>query len=56
VFENRVLKRIFGLEREEVTAGWCRVHSEKRHDVYQLPKFIWVVKLRRLRWLGMWHA
>jgi hypothetical protein len=46
VFENRVLRRIFGSEREEVTGGW---QKSQLPDMYTSPNFIWVVKLTRLR-------
>jgi hypothetical protein len=52
VFENRVLRRIFGLKRDEV-AGECRkLHNEKFHDLYSSPSIIRIIKARRMRWTG----
>jgi hypothetical protein len=47
VFENRVLRRIFGPKREEVTGGW-----RKLHNLYASPEIIRVIKQRRMRWAG----
>jgi hypothetical protein len=53
VSENRVLKRIFGLEREEVAGGWKRLHNEELHNLYASPNIIRVKKKsRRIRWAG----
>jgi hypothetical protein len=49
VFENRVLRRMFGLKRDEVTGEWRRLHNEELYDMYS-P--IWVIKSRRMRWDG----
>jgi hypothetical protein len=49
VFENRVLRRIFGPKREEVAVGWRRLHNEKLHNLYASPKIIMVIKSRRMR-------
>jgi hypothetical protein len=46
VLENRVLRRIFGSEREDVTGGW---RKSQLPDMYSSPNFIWMVKLNRLR-------
>jgi hypothetical protein len=54
VFENRVLRRIFGLERDEVTGKWRILHTEELHDLYPLPSIIRIIKSRRMRWVG--HA
>jgi len=43
-FENRVLKRKFGLKREEVTGGWRRLHYEELHNLYASPNIIGVIK------------
>jgi hypothetical protein len=40
VFENRVLRRIFGLKRDEVTGGWGKLHNEELHDLYSSPSII----------------
>jgi hypothetical protein len=52
VFENRVLRRIFGPKREEVTGQWRRLHNEELNDPYSSPNIIQVMKLRRMRWAG----
>jgi hypothetical protein len=44
VFENRVLRRIFGPKREEVVGGWRRLHNEKLHNLYASPNTIRVIK------------
>jgi hypothetical protein len=52
VFENRVLRRIFGLKRDEVTGGWRKLHNEELPDLYSLPSIIRIIKSRRMRWVG----
>jgi hypothetical protein len=52
VFENRVLRRIFGPKRDEVTGEWRKVHSEELHNLYSSPDIISQVKSRRMRWAG----
>jgi hypothetical protein len=52
VFENRVLWRIFGPKRDEVTGEWRRLHNEELNDLYSSPNIIWVIKSRRMRWAG----
>jgi hypothetical protein len=52
VFENRVLKRVFGPKRYEVTGEWRKLHNEELNDLYSLPNIVWVVKSRRMRWAG----
>jgi hypothetical protein len=52
VFENRVLWRIFGPKRDEVTGEWRRLHSEELNDMYSSPNIIRVIKSRRMRWVG----
>jgi hypothetical protein len=52
VFENRVLRRIFGPKRDEVTGEWRKLHNEELHDVYSSPSIIRMVKARRMRWAG----
>jgi hypothetical protein len=52
VFENRVLRRIFGLKRDEETGGWRKLHNEELHNLYSLPSTIRMIKLRRMRWTG----
>jgi hypothetical protein len=52
VVENRVLRRIFGPKRDEVTGEWRRLHNEELNDLYSSPNTIRVIKSRRLRWAG----
>ena len=49
VLENRVLRRIFGLKRSEVTGEWRRLHNEELNDLYSSPNIVWVIKSRRMR-------
>jgi hypothetical protein len=49
MFENRVLKRIFGSKREEVAGGWRRLHNVELHNLYTLSSFIRMGKSRRMR-------
>ena len=44
MFENRVLRRIFGPKRDEVTGEWRRLHNEELHDLYASSNNIWVIK------------
>jgi hypothetical protein len=52
VFENRVLRRIFGPKRDEVTGEWRKLHNEELHDLYSSPRIIRIIKSRRMRWTG----
>jgi hypothetical protein len=52
VFENRVLRRIFGQKRDEVTGEWRKVHNEELRDLYSSTSIIRIIKLRRMRWAG----
>jgi hypothetical protein len=52
VFENRLLRRIFGPKRDEVTGGWRKLHNEELHGLYSSSSFIRVIKARRMRWAG----
>jgi len=52
VFENRVLRRVFGPKRDEVTGEWRKLHNEELCDMYSLPNIVRVVKSRRMRWAG----
>jgi hypothetical protein len=48
VFESRLLRRIFGPKREEVTGGWRILHNEELHDVYTSLNIVRVIKSRRM--------
>jgi hypothetical protein len=48
VFENRVLKKIFGPKRDEVTGEWRKLHNEEVHDLYSSPSIIRIIKARRM--------
>jgi hypothetical protein len=50
VFENRVLRRIFGPKRDEVTGEWRKLHNEELRDLYSSPSIIKIIKSRRMRW------
>jgi hypothetical protein len=52
VFENRVLRRIFGPKRDEATGEWRRLRNKELNDLYSSPNIIWVIKSRRMRWVG----
>jgi hypothetical protein len=49
VFENRVLRRIFGPKRDEVTGDWRKLHDEELHNLYSSPNIIRMIKPRRMR-------
>jgi hypothetical protein len=52
VFESRVLRRIFGPKRDEVTGDRRKLHNEELHNLYSLPSIIRMMKSRRMRWAG----
>jgi len=52
VFENRVLRRIFGPKRDEVTGDWRKLHNEELSDLYCSPNIVRVIKSRRMGWAG----
>jgi hypothetical protein len=52
VFENRVLRRIFGPRRDKVTRDWKKLHNEELHDLYTSPRIIRIMKSRMMRWAG----
>jgi hypothetical protein len=52
VFENRVLRRIFGPKRDEVTGEWRKLHSEELKDLYSSPTIVWMIKSRSMGWAG----
>jgi hypothetical protein len=53
VFENRVLRRIFGPKRDKVTGGWRKLHNEELHKLYSSPSVIRMIKSRRMNGRGM---
>jgi hypothetical protein len=52
LFENRVLRRIFGSKRGEVTREWRNLPNEELDDLYSSNNIVWVIKSRRMRWAG----
>jgi hypothetical protein len=52
VFENRVLRKIFGPKRDDVTGDWRKLHNEELHNLYTSPNIIRVIKSRKMRWAG----
>jgi hypothetical protein len=52
VFENRVLRRIFGSKRDDVTTEWRNLHNEELIDLYSSPNIVRLIKSRRIRWAG----
>jgi hypothetical protein len=52
VFENRVLRRLFGTKRDKVTGEWRKLHNEELRDLYSSPTIIRRIKSRRIRWVG----
>jgi hypothetical protein len=52
VFENRVLRGIFGPKRDDVTGEWRKLQNEELHDLYCSHIIVWVIKSRRMRWAG----
>jgi hypothetical protein len=53
VFENRLLRRIFGPKRDEVIGGWRKLQNEELHNLYSQPNTIRMIKSKRMRWQGM---
>jgi hypothetical protein len=52
VFENKVLRRIFGPKRDEVTGGWRKLYNEELRNLYSSPSIIRIINSRRMRWAG----
>jgi hypothetical protein len=52
VYENRVLRRIFGPKRDGVTGGWRKLHNEELDNLYSSPSIIRIIKSRKMRWAG----
>jgi hypothetical protein len=52
VFENKILRRIYGPKRDEVTGEWRKLHNEELHILYSFPNIIRQIKSRRMRWAG----
>jgi hypothetical protein len=52
VFENRVLRRIFGPKRDDVTGDWRKLYNDELHNLHSSPNIIRMIKSRRMRWAG----
>jgi hypothetical protein len=52
MFENRVLRRIFGPKRDKVIAGWRKLHNEDLHNLHCSPSIIRMIRSRSMRWAG----
>ena len=52
VFENRVLRRIFGLKKDKVTVEWRKLHNEEINELYSSPSIVQAISSRRMRWAG----
>jgi hypothetical protein len=52
VFEDRVLRGIFGPKRDEVIGGWRKLHNEELHNLYCSPSIIRIIKSRKMKWAG----
>ena len=52
MFENRVLRGIFGPKRDGVTGEWRKLHNEELNSLYSSPNIVRVIKSRRMRWAG----
>jgi hypothetical protein len=52
VFENKVLRRIFGPKKDQVTGGWRKLYNEELRDLYSSPSIIRIINSRRMRWAG----
>jgi hypothetical protein len=52
MYEHRVLRRIFGPKRNEVTGEWIKLHNEELNGFYSSPNIVSVIRLRKMRWVG----
>jgi hypothetical protein len=52
VYDNRVLRRIFGPKRDGVTGGWRKLQNKELHNLFSSPSIIRIIKLRKMRWAG----
>jgi hypothetical protein len=52
VFENKVLRRIFGPKRDEMKGGWRKLHNDELRDLYSSPSIVRIIKSSRTRWVG----
>ena len=52
MFENRLPRSIYGTKRDKVTGEWRKLHNEELHDLYTSPNISWMMKLKRMRWVG----
>jgi hypothetical protein len=52
VFENRVLRRIFGPKKDGVTGGWRKLYNEELHNLYSSQSIIRIIKSKKMRWAG----
>ena len=56
VFENRVLRKMYGTTRDEATGEWRKLHNEQLHDLWSSPNIVNLIKSRRMRWAVTWQV
>jgi hypothetical protein len=56
VFKNRVMRKIVGCKTEEVIGDWRNLYNEELCDFYSSQNIILAIKLRQMRWVGIWHV